>query len=216
MPVRLPLILSQPSRRDVTASELVENVVAAALLVPRLDANLIGDISLIEPGSTDHLCLQGHTREVILAGFMDIDAASQAWGRLGLTGTFIDCQLSADAIRASAAKTVDRRVYFYQLKLSTSVSQLLDRCQELVSAQAVQLVSIGSLTSAAGTGGLPIVNKATTKAPTMHTGGAAHAPAVATPKVAQTGLASSVYASDEDADWREIDKLVDDLDALDI
>lgn len=216
MAVRLPLVLSQPGRRDAVASELIEDIVAAALLVPRLDANLVGDLSEIDTGSTDHLCLQGHTRDLILASFMDLDAVRAAWLRLGQTGLLIDCQQSHLDIRALAAQTPDRRVYYFQLKHDTNVPRLLDQCQELVAAQAVQLVSIGLGPN--GTGSISSATTVTKSLPVIAVPSkqvrppGASSPAM--PVVRDSAVAHPV--SEEDCDWSAIDKLVDDLDALDI
>ncbi len=160
MAVRLPLILSQPAKRDATAGELIENIVAAALLLPKLDANLVGDISCIELGSTDHLCLQGHGRDVILASFLEMASAEAAWHRLGQSGQFIDCHQSAAAIRQLSSSTTERRVFYFQLSHSLKIAKLLDQCQELVAAQAVQLVSIQlGGANPRGAGSLPIVSQ---------------------------------------------------------
>ena len=223
MAARLPLILSQPAKRDATAVELIENIVAAALLLPKLDANLIGDISSIEPGSTDHLCLQGHTRDVILASFLDLATAQTSWARLGQGGQFVDCQQSTEAIRQLAGSASGRRVFYFQLTHSLRVSRLLDQCQELVAAQAVQLVSIqlgGAVGGAAqpAKGNLPIVVKPVSAPMLKPTNGHAHSG----PAVTQAANSTNKYTppkpadNDSDEDWSSIDKLVDELDALDI
>lgn len=225
MAVRLPLILSQPAKRDATATELIENIVAAALLLPKLDANLIGDISTIEPGSTDHLCLQGHGRDVILSSFLDMGSAANAWTRLGQGGQFIDCHQSTASIRQLASSAGERRVFYFQLSHSLKISKLLDQCQELVAAQAVQLVSIqlGGANPRVSSS-LPILAKPT---PAL-TNGHAHSQQPSVPTTPQPQAASmskshsagsgasASPANDDDEDWSSIDKLVDELDALDI
>ncbi len=128
MAVRLPLILSQPARRDAWATETIENVVAAALLVSKLDANLVGDIATIETGGTDHLCLEGNGKDLILASMHTLDNARSAWHRLGLTGTFIDCSQSSSQIRAQASEASGaRRVYYFQLT-PACIHQLFSIC----------------------------------------------------------------------------------------
>ena len=218
MAARLPLILSQPAKRDATAVELIENIVAAALLLPKLDANLIGDINSIEPGSTDHLCLQGHTRDVILASFLDLATAQTSWTRLGQGGQFVDCQQSADSIRQLASNVNGRRVFYFQLTHSLRISRLLDQCQELVAAQAVQLVSIqlGSASPAAK-GGLPIIVKPTSTATSKPTNGHSHqGPASTQATSGSPSYSAPKPAENDEEDWSSIDKLVDELDALDI
>ena len=235
MAVRLPLVLSQPARREATAVELIENIVAAALLLPKLDANLVGDISSIEPGGTDHLCLQGHTRDLILASFLDLEQAQVHWLRLGQGGQFIDCQQSSALIRQAASQADQRRVFYFQLKTNLRIATLLDQCQELVSAQAVQLVSIqlGSGTTPRSSSGnnnsgssnsLPIVSKPSIPKPNnvgMPSGLPLASPAApsttpASPMVHNSSSRAQPAHVDDDEDWSSIDKLVDELDAMDI
>ncbi|MCC6508887.1 MAG: hypothetical protein IT423_07255 [Pirellulaceae bacterium] len=257
MAARIPFILSQPARRDATAVELIENIVAAALLLPKLDANLVGDISTIEPGSTDHLCLQGHMRDVILASFLEMDVAAAAWQRLGQAGHFVDCLRSPAEIRAESTSVQgQRRIFYFQLTMNMRIANLLDQCQALVAAQAVQLVSLQLGPGKPGVSMPQTTNLSSTLASTPSTlrpapGGAsptsddqgqaerpmlAKLPIIAgampinsTPKngtssMQSTRLGDGAYPStplaasslEENVDWSSVDKLVDDLDALDL
>jgi hypothetical protein len=242
MAVRLPLILSQPSRRDANAAEAIENIVAAAMLLPKLDANLIGDLNSIEVGGTDHLCLQGHARDIILVSFLQLDQARAAWQRLEQPGHFVDCATSAAAIRAQlSAVTGVRRVFYFQLTPSVRVATLLDQCQELVAAQSLNLVTIqfGSAVQSkpanggarpsgmASTAALPIVAPSasplrTPQTVTASSGSAANGSPGMPAATMQSDMMpvktqSYVPQSHEDnEDWSAIDQLVDDLDALDL
>lgn len=234
MAARIPLILSQPSRRDAAAIDLIENIVAAAMLVPGLDANLIGDIDTFESGGTDHLCLQGLTRDVVLASFLDLPIAQAAWARLGQAGHFVDFRSSADKIRSSQA--IGRRVFYFQLSPYQRVADLLDRCQQLLAAQQLTLVSIGPMAGKTMPGqqtpgkpspvravSLPIVNRAATESATS--AGAVQALSFnqnTAAGVANHGAARTLddkhsgATHDESDDWSQLDKLVDDLDAMDL
>ncbi len=212
MAARLPLILSQPARRDATATDLIENIVAAALLLPKLDANLIGDISTIEPGSTDHLCLQGLGRDVILASFLEMPTAQSQWQRLGQAGQFIDCSQPTESIRRQASGSEQRRVFYFQLAYGMKVPRLLDQCHELVSAQAVQLVSI-QLGGTGQSASLPIVGAVSSPAKAQARDSVPARPAAPPPTARPT---PSRDDSESDEDWSSIDKLVDELDAMDI
>lgn len=215
MAARLPLVLSQPARRDATATEVIENIVAAALLMPKLDANLIGDINSIEVGGTDHLCLQGHTRDLILATFLDMPSAEAAWSRLGQHGQFIDCHSSTESIRQAAASSSLRRVFYFKLAHNSSVARLLDQFQELVAAQAVQLVSIQLGSKSSPTlGALPVVGQPPSPPVTSHSHLAHHSQRAEPMPTPNVPVPPPLDHGDED--WSSIDKLVDDLDALDI
>jgi hypothetical protein len=231
MVARLPLILSQPSRRDSSAVDLIESIVAAAMLMPKLDANLVGDLSSMELGSTDHLCLQGHSRDVIVASFLELASALAAWQRLEQTGHFIDCSTDPASIRAQlATATGSRRVFYFQLNPGLRIAKLLDQCQELVAAQALKLVTIQlggqsqqsgqsqlgasavTLNSVRSTSDSP--GLAARSLPIVASGKVMGAPSLLSAAATPPSIASAV--KDEDEDWTAIDQLVDDLDALDL
>ena len=232
MAARIALILSQPARRDAAAIDLIENIVAAAMLSPGLDANLIGDIDSFDLGGTDYLCLQGHPRDIVLASFLDISAAQAAWQRLGLSGLFVDFTSSPERIRSSHSAALGRRVFYFQLASNQNVSALLDRCQELLAAQQLSLVSIGLAPATSTKTGTP-AKMATTAAtlansedPELSSNRSAAQPAplkqasarVTTDRVAIDApqIANSSGQPEESDDWSQLDKLVDDLDAMDL
>ncbi|MGN6546676.1 MAG: hypothetical protein ACTHK7_16600 [Aureliella sp.] len=238
MAVRLPVILSQPARRDASTTDLVETLVAAALLVPGLDANLIGDIHTLEPGSTDHVCLLGHTRDVVLASFLELSEARAAWQRLGQGGHFVDLSQEEAEVRASLRTAASaRKVFYYQLTIGQPVERLLERCRQLLAAQQVSLVSIqlggsGANGSAAADGRpmMPLATQVThaDRATASQPGAAARPvsgmqaasqaqPAPRAEPASGSDWGQAVSAGlDDSAEWSALDKLVDDLDAMDL
>lgn len=242
MAVRLPVILSQPARRDAATTDLVETLVAAALLIPGLDANLIGDIHTLEPGSTDHVCLLGHTRDVVLASFLELSEARAAWQRLGQSGHFVDLSQDEAEVRASLRTAAPaRKVFYYQLTIGQPVERLLDRCRQLLAAQQVSLVSIqlsgSGANGPAAAGGRPMAPLASQvtqaeRAPASQPGAAARPvsgmqavspttsqaqPAPRAEPASGSDWGQAVSAGlDDSAEWSALDKLVDDLDAMDL
>lgn len=230
MAVRLPLIVSQPARRDAEAIDLIETIVAAALLVPGLDANLIGDIGSFELGGTDHLCLQGHTRELVLASFLEQADAQAAWHRLGQGGHFVDLGSSEQELRSSLqAAGGRRRVFYFQLRLGQPASALLDRAEKLLAAQQLSLVGISLGRAATPAASLPVVGSIGPKTPPpvgRDPGGrvpparSAGLPVVAAqtsqPDAPAANASSQVTAEEDQRQWSELDKLVDDLGAMDL
>ena len=222
MAARIPLILSQPARRDAEAIDLIENIVAAAMLSPGLDANLIGDISTVELGGTDHLCLLGHTRDIVLASFLDLAEAQVAWQRLGQVGHFVDCASSEETIRSSQrAADGMRRVFYFRLRLGQPVPALFDLCHKLLAAQQLNLVTIrlGTVSPAqAPPMQLPVVSRVQPPpAPKPRAGETAMGQAAAaTPLLHAADVGQDRLFDDDDPRWNELDKLVDDLDAMDL
>lgn len=246
MAVRLPVILSQPARRDASATDLVESLVAATLMLPGLDANLIGDIGTIELGSTDHVCLLGHSRDLVLASFLELGQARAAWQRLGQSGFFVDLAQDEADIRASLRGAIaGRKVFYFQLALGQPVDRLLDRCRELLAAQQVSLVTLqlrpngnhgnsnGSINgngNGNGNGNAPAlaakpagaVVPSTRSLPLMPEAGGAPLANRAESLANRGQLSHSSFSragqaeSDEHEEWSALDKLVDDLDAMDL
>lgn len=238
MAVRLPVILSQPARRDASTTDLVENLVAAALLIPGLDANLIGDIGTIEPGSTDHVCLLGHTRDLVLASFLQFREARAAWQRLEQSGLFVDLAQDEADIRASLrGATAGRKVFYYQLAIGQSVDSLLAPCRKLLAAQQLSLVSLhwrpGTGNGSGGNGNgssapsvktlVPLSPPASPLPRSRVDGGSPSAgrpaQAASTEQVSDDLRASHVESEEyheQYQEWSALDKLVDDLDAMDL
>jgi hypothetical protein len=234
MPARIPLVISQPAMKHAAADDCVENAVAAAMLVAGVDANLIGDIESIAVGSTDHLCLQGLTRDIVLCAFLSAERAQQALNRLSIAGRWVDFAADAAALRTSQSPAIaERRIFFYPLTPGQSVNDLLDRCQQLVAAQKQPLVHIqlGSLRQAPA---LDAVTPATaaSKVRISRPAPPAAIPEAASPEVmlpkmmnqpqsaAQAAQPLRSVPEEEDdltrPQWDAIDRLVDDLDALDL
>lgn len=251
MAARIPLILSQPARRDAEAIDLIENIVAAAMLVPGLDANLVGDIASFELGGTDHLCLLGHTRDIVLASFLELPDAEVAWQRLDQRGHFVDFASDEAAVRKSLPTSPGlRRVFYYRLRLGLPPAELLDRCARLLAAQHLNLVSIrlepAKTDSAAGAAnavnpaasrtevvptvlpqGMPPAIKFPVHSqpagnsqpvPSSRSNGDPLRPSVAVPlfPISSEPVHARVDGDDDDRQWSELDKLVDDLGAMDL
>lgn len=233
MAVRLPLILSQPFRRDASAIDLLENIVAAAILVPGLDANLVGDISVMEVGSTDYLCLEAHTRDVILASFLEPSLAQSAWKKLELQGDFIDFNADEEAIKSARKNSIATRIVFYfQLSSDTSGPTLLDKCQKLLVAQRLSLVSIqlspsGLSTASPMSSSRPTLAKSTLPKSTLPilplteiAAPRTTPPGATPPRATMRPLPPTTQPmpqnNNDEQDWAELDKLVDDLGEMDL
>ena len=221
MAVRLPLIVSQPFRRDAAAIDLMESIVAAAILVPGLDANLVGDIEVMESGSTDYLCLEGHGRNLVLASFLDMPTAESAWQRLSLGGRFVDFSASEDALRlALKSPSPGRVVYYFQLLSDSSVTTLLDKCHKLLAAQQLSLVSIQLAPSTAPTGNRQGSEAVSAKSLPIMKSDARNAAEMRAPVLpilsGSPPIGQFQPEEEDDEQWTELDKLVDDLGTMDL
>jgi hypothetical protein len=239
MAVRLPLIISQAARRDASAAELVEKLVAEAMFIAGVDASLIGALDTIAHGSTDHLCLQGNARDIVLVGWLDLPAAVAAWQRLQLDGTFYPLQGSSPAHTTLVEQSVvepdrtlaprSRSVLYFQLTPATGVPQVLGLCRARLAALQVPLVGLQSLTkprpatpvgsTAPGTVavGLSEPVRPTValpiSSPTLPT---SPLPTLSAPQPVGVAFSNGYVDDAADDDFANLDQLVDDLDAMDL
>ncbi len=238
VPARLTVLIAEASARDQVASRLEEALAAELMMAPALDPVMIAPLERIEEGSTDHLCLSGVNGPVVLLAWMDVSQAAGHWRRLGLQGHLVP--------RGSTANPDERRVYYIEMHRDIQVPdilgqlrQVLDSCRTHV--VPLQLVSgrgdeagAGRSPGRAGTGGEAPEVRGDAVAPTDRREG----PRVSTAGVLQRG--ASEYEGAESAgpepdrrgqsgeelvetdgvedgsEWEHLDRLVDDLDALDI
>lgn len=211
MAVRLPLIISQPPRRDSAATDVTEALVTEAMLASGIDANLIGGLDAIAAGSTDHLCLQGNNRSLALAAWLPLERAVQEWQRLGLDGRLIDVSLhGAPAENTQSQSQSQRSVYYFLLTPTTNVTQLLKRCRELADSQQVQLVQLGGLSNRAQSSGMAVT------LPIAQPSSQVASPSTAHPPMNTVDPIPTPAAPDADEEFSDLDQLVADLDALDL
>lgn len=212
MAVRLPLIISQPPRRNSAATDVTEALVTEAMLTSGIDANLIGGLDVIAAGSTDHLCLQGNNRNLALAGWLPIEQAVREWQRLGLDGRLIDVSLDGASAESNQrpSQSQQRSVYYFLLTPTTNAGQLLKRCRELADSQQVQLVQMGGLSNRAQPSGVAMTLPIAPQSNQVVSHNTTHQ-AINKPNEFPTSA-----SPDADEEFSDLDQLVADLDALDL
>ncbi len=198
MAPRLTVIISQSSSGHAQARDVEEELLTQLLLAPGLDATLTASLDSIQPEHTDYLCLSGVTQSLALVSSLDYQQVVTQWERLQLGGEVIPF--------GQLATGVERRVYFFPLRLgaATIVAQL----KQLLSAMSVQTVklslpiAVSANVVAAAEPALPrkIIPKATT--------------ATTIPTLSNTSP-NPDSLPETDVEWPELEKLVDDFDALD-
>jgi hypothetical protein len=246
MPPRLAVVISQTPTRDHRAADIEESLVAELMMAGGLDANIVGPLQRIAPDSTDLLCLAGFTQDIALLSWLSIAEAEAVWAQLRLPGTFVDlAPTELGPSNAGSSATVaspiaspngsaikGRRVLYLQLEHDShpaDVCKLLKTRLQNMQIKTVQLLPLQS--SSKGT--LPVANLTTssvapTRSPYQASNSDASAtsqqpiaamPTVSRPAAAVTNLATGQSAEETELDrsrWKDLDKLVDDLDALDL
>ena len=225
MAPRLAVVVSQAPMRDARTADIEESIVAELIMVGGLDATLVGPLERIQPDSTDRLCLGGFTQDLALLSWMSAAEAVKCWSDLGLSGSIIPMSLdgSAPSNGATNGSVHGQRVFYIQLTNASVPSQVCKQLRSRLDLMRVQPVSLqlslksptksNPATASQGTQ-MPIVPPSNVSAPTAKP---SVSPAI-TP-VQPFDLNAKVQSNssdDSDAEWKNLDSLVDELDALDL
>lgn len=84
MAPRLSIVISQAPSNNANVAEIEQQIVTKLMFEPGLDAMLIGHLSTIAVGTTDHLCLEGIRGDFALLGWQPAQEAYQQLARLGV------------------------------------------------------------------------------------------------------------------------------------
>lgn len=214
MAARLSVVISQSSTRDSRAADIEERLLAELMMTAGLDTTLIGALEHVQPDSTDYLCLSGLTQSLAFASWLSIDEAREHWRRLELDGHIVE--LGA-ALPPSAG---GRRVTFFSLQ--SPVEQIIEQVKQVLAGRSVQTFGLsmpglgnqanGKKRSTTGVNG-KVSKPASEKSEQGRAVPRATGP-VALPLSPTKAADGSENISDEE--WPELDRLVDDFDALDL
>lgn len=199
------------------------------MMTSGLDATLIGALETIQADSTDFLCLSSYQHNFALVSWLDEASVVEHWQRLDLAGSVA----RLGAINGHSRKP---RIYYLQLTHATTVTDILGQLEQLQRERSVKTVDIQLAFPATQAkpvvpdaeypkdGSLPVTIASSIK---VHATLAA-TPTSALPVIQPTQSASrrtpvlpptATHASgqpslDDDEEWEELDRLVDDLDAF--
>lgn len=240
MAPRLAVVVSQAPMRDARTADIEESIVAELIMVGGLDATLVGPLERIQPDSTDRLCLSGFTQDLALLSWMPADDAGRLWRELELTGTVVPLSLDGSAALSNGAVT-GRRIFYIQLSADSFPKQVCKQLQSRLELMRVQPVSL-QLNMSSPLKALPTMGSATKgSSQPSNIVAAPHDPLISTrnssiptnslpvvsghgpdPAINSLGAGASQLraVAGEDAgpedEWKNLDRLVDDLDALDL
>jgi hypothetical protein len=217
----LTVIVSQSHRRDVSATELEEGLLAELMMAQGMDATLIGPLEHVTLDSTDFLCLASFQHSLVLVSWLETQQVAAQWQRLGLHG----CVVAMGEGRFE--KAAGRTIHHLQLRLPMPMNVLVQPLKQLLNDRSVQTVNI-NLSQL----GIPIarttnpanrpsveknamtVSQEATVAPAGESRGARED--AATEKLSPPVRPLGYQENDADEQWPELDRLVDDFDLLDL
>jgi hypothetical protein len=215
MPPRLAVIISQASTRDLRAAQIEESLVAELMMTGGLDANLVGPLDRIEPESTDLLCLAGFTQEMALLGWLPLAEAQQAWTSLQLSGSLFEFAPQAPAVPKQGAETLHgRRIPYFQLNKDSDAVQICNALKQRLQDLQIKTVSLLPVLKVAEGKKGPSLTSLPTVPPPLSVP-ASPVPIAPPAAIVPIAGATNGDAYDEEM-WRDLDRLVDDLDALDL
>lgn len=187
-------------------------------MAPGLDATMIGPIEKVECEDTDFLCISSFTYNFVMISWLENGELQKEFERLGLSGKVVS--LAEDT---QAEPGVGKRIFNLQLSPDSRVPQILSTLQKLLENRQVKTVSIGLQTKSSTerpSDNLPRGSK-------VSRGHAEDDKKVAPSdertnrnairsKTTTEAEEKQLPSDDDDDDYRHLDKLVDDLDALDL
>lgn len=211
MAARLTVIISQSASGRSRASDAEEALLTELMMTPGLDATLVGSLDGVQVDSTDFLCLSSFAHNLALVAALDFTDVVRHWERLGLGGHIIPV--------GHTNGTPGRRVYYLPLELGTAT--ILAHLKQLLIDRSVQTVSLS----------LPVMAKPKVAAEPSAPNATAHTKLASSPaktlheSVPQTRpsdqptrarKSSELTPEATEPQWPDLDRLVDDFDALDL
>ncbi len=214
MAARLTVVISQASIRDGRAADLEESLVTRLMLTSGMDATLVGPLEHLEPNSTDFLCLSSFGQAIALLSWLDREQVAHHWQRLGLEGEVFELGEHGQP-RAEGAK----RVYHLPLTAGTGVETAVEQLETLLKDRNVKTVGIAVPPNGASSASTEPDNPISSARPTA-VPQAKVPPAGAQlekpPATAERAPSASQDSLADDEEWAELDRLVDDFEALDL
>lgn len=235
MASRLAVVLCQSSMTAGAAAAMEERLVAELLFQPKLDATLIGTLSSIAEGSTDHLCLEGLMGSFAMLTWQPVDEVLGHLERLKLSGAVINRTAQEATVTHLTRESLGskRRIHLFDLNQVADAESLLGTLTNLLSETQVKTVSLGlGIVAAAAPRTTAIVEPQTGQKSekALQRGGEKQSAEAGIPNYAAEQFGNLPQppsnpvgkimspnpsaTSDDDEEWRHLDQLVDDLDSM--
>ena len=209
MPVSI--LISQSPHRDPQQREFEEQLVTELLMEDGLEVHVIPHFDQLQEDDTGRLCLESLTAHIIALSWLTPLDAFQQMQNLGAPGRFGRTNHAKQTPEVVANLNHPRTIYNLDLSRFSSVRECRDEVKRIIDEQSVEVVSIGGLQLSG------------TSSPTKHS---PEETGEETAKVSEpTGTSDdgekkpSSAAPQPPVDWDDddqLDRLVDDLDNLDI
>lgn len=234
MSSRLTVVVSQDANRSPLSSDQEETLVAELMMAGGVDATMVGPLHRIDSDDTDFLCLSSFNHSFVIVSPLETSAVREHWQRLGLTGDVVSADASLNGPGGENRGTA-KRIYHLHLQPAAEIPAVMHQIMDILKDRSVKTVSIGigtqPLESQARSLREPVsqgVEGRKSQTPEVGADQAAASSAVdregaqGNGDAAETGerKPNPVHAPEiedaEEPEWQHLDRLVEDLDALDL
>lgn len=212
MAKRLTVIISQSSMRHSQTADAEELLLTELMMAAGMDATLVGSLDQVQVDSTDHLCLSGSSGQTLaVVSSLTFQQVAQQWSRL---------QLAGQVVRMGQTGAMGQRRVIY-FPLSSDTTATLRELRQLLVDQAVKTVEVimppGKLAPLSPRE-VPLANASAPQvASPPRSSQPLPAPAATQPPAAPLPAMQPAQSQVKiDEPWPALDRLVDDLDALDL
>lgn len=226
MAARLTVVVSQTASRDPAATDLEETLVAELMMRAGLDATMVGPLEHIQPDDTDFLCISSFNYSFVVVSWLPSEAIEEQWERLGLSGSVQPIPLGGEngqSVGQSAVKDSEvtansgKKIFHLQLTREAKLDAMINRLAELLDSRQVKTVGIDLAASGDIIRAQPVKVVRSPQSVDSKEQAETVPAAVEKPSVDVQASSKPVGQLEEDDEqWQHLDKLVDDLDELDL
>jgi len=246
MAPRLSIVISQAPSHDASIADVEQAIVTALMFEPGMDPMMVGHVEGIQTGTTDHLCLEGIRGDFVLLGWLPTQAAYDQLARLGIyaragvlppalhNDTHLSAQfplpqsntLSSSQVSLPAEEQLKRRLYFVDLRSPAlrDPKMILQGLKDLLQDRQVKTVTL-QIGAKPATKSIPTTSptivplaipKPTTPSPATSTSDKTIDAGTIPTRAEAHSSVSPLANDDDDPQWQQLDKLLDDFDSLEI
>lgn len=145
MAIRIPVVISQHERRSGSISDYEEQLITRIVMESGLDATLIADLKSIELDTTDHLCIEGLKGDFALATWESSHYVCSHLHRLGIPSVeIIPVDGSPKTQSGDVGLQPSKKIFLIPLATSTSVDDTIKTLKDLLLSRSTPVFSLGA------------------------------------------------------------------------
>ncbi|HUP79839.1 MAG TPA: hypothetical protein VM260_14905 [Pirellula sp.] len=145
MAVRIPVVISQHERRSGSIADYEEQLITRIVMESGLDATLIAELKSIELETTDHLCIEGLKGDFALATWESPIYVCTHLHRLGIPALeIIPVDGSPKTTSGDVGLHLSKKILLISLSTNMGVDATIKTLKDLLAARSTPVFSIGA------------------------------------------------------------------------